>query len=163
LTWAASRLSHAPAVRRLAMKLFAAQQGVVIYRTAMGAVNSWSALKREFNAALPVLMYHNVGHWRRGLDPHLTVSPKLFERHLKWLSRKGYRTIRASDWIAYRRSGTPLPQKPVMLTFDDAFAETAENAFPLLQKYQFCGTVFVVTSTIGGANTWDLPLGVSMQ
>jgi peptidoglycan/xylan/chitin deacetylase (PgdA/CDA1 family) len=75
----------------------------------------------------------------------------------------GFTTIRTSDWVAYRRDGAPLPEKPVLLTFDDAYSDTAYHAFPLLQKYHCRGTVFVVTDQIGGTNVWDRPLGVSVQ
>ena len=112
---------------------------------------------------LPILMYHNIGPLRDGFAPLLTVSPQLFERHLLWLSRKGFTTIRVSDWIAYRREGGTLPGKPILLTFDDAYSDCAAFGLPLLRKYGFIGTVFVVTDHIGGTNAWDLHLGLSEQ
>jgi glycosyltransferase involved in cell wall biosynthesis/peptidoglycan/xylan/chitin deacetylase (PgdA/CDA1 family) len=163
LTWSSARLRTTPQFRRLALGLFAAQQSIVAYRGANKEAGGWGSLRREFGKKLPVLMYHHIGPLRPGADPFLTISPGAFERHLRWLLHHGFTTIRTSDWVAYQRDGKPLPEKPVLLTFDDAFSDTAYYAFPLLQKYRCAGTVFVVTDEIGGANVWDRPLGVSVQ
>ena len=84
-----------------------------------------------------------------------TVPPQKFERQVRWLAQRGYVGIRASDWLEWCREGKALPDKPVLLTFDDAYADVAENALPVLKRYGFSGVVFVVTECLGGANTWD--------
>jgi peptidoglycan/xylan/chitin deacetylase (PgdA/CDA1 family)/glycosyltransferase involved in cell wall biosynthesis len=104
---------------------------------------------------LPVLMYHRVGPDLPGTYRELTVSPGRFKEHMEWLKRNGYSTVGTGDWLAWRREGNPLPQKPVLLTFDDAYEALVEHAFPVLKEYGFTGTVFVVTGEIGGENTWD--------
>ena len=124
---------------------------------------SWQALRKEFGARLPILMYHNIGPLREGFDRYLTVSPEMFERQLQWLKKHGYTPIHSSDWIAYHRDGTTLPEKPILLTFDDAYADIVEFRIPLLIKYGLAGTVFVVSDEIGGTNKWDLHLGLSEQ
>jgi peptidoglycan/xylan/chitin deacetylase (PgdA/CDA1 family) len=108
-------------------------------------------------------MYHHIGPLREGFDPSLTVSPRMFERHLRWLSRHGYTPIRSADWIRFQLEGARVPEKPVLLTFDDGYADTAEFGLALLRKYGFTGTVFVVTDQIDGINAWDLHLGLSAQ
>ena len=81
---------------------------------------------------LPVLMYHHVGPPRAGACPSLTVTAERFERQVSWLARKGYVGIRPTDWLA-RRAGWPLPSKPVLLTFDDGYADIVEHALPVLE------------------------------
>jgi len=108
---------------------------------------------------LPVLLYHHVGPSRPGTFPELTVSVERFERHVQWLVRRGYVGIRPSDWLAWRRDGTPLPQKPVLLTFDDAYADLARHALPVLRRHEFGAVIFVVTGCIGGENRWDQARG----
>jgi len=125
--------------------------------------DSWQALRKEFGARLPILMYHNVGPLRERFDRYLTISPRMFERQLQWLSQHRYTPIRTSDWIAHLRDGKALPDKPILLTFDDAYSDISEFGLPLLIKYGFTGTVFVVTDQIGGTNKWDLHLGLSEQ
>ena len=109
---------------------------------------------------LPILSYHSVGPKRKGFDEYLNVPPEMFEQHLQWLSRGGYNSIHLADWIAYRSHGKPLPAKPVVLTFDDGYRDSADYAFPLLKKYGFSATLFVVSKFIGGTNAWDAQFGV---
>jgi len=83
------------------------------------------------------------------------VTPEQFERQVRWLARRGYTGIRPSDWLAWCREGKPLPEKPVLFTFDDAYADTAEHALPVLRRYGFGAVVFVMTAQLGGTNAWD--------
>ncbi|MGH9863732.1 MAG: polysaccharide deacetylase family protein, partial [Candidatus Acidiferrales bacterium] len=70
-----------------------------------------------------------------------------------------YVGIRPSDWLAWHDKGTPLPEKPVMLTFDDAYGDLVEYAFPVLERHQFGAAVFVVTAQVGKDNAWDRAQG----
>jgi len=112
------------------------------------------ALDSKFGRRLPVLLYHHVGPLRPGAPPGLTVSPQRFERQVRWLARRGYAGIRPADWAAWRRDGKPLPAKPVLFTFDDAYADLAEHALPVLRRYGFGAAVYVVTGQLGGTNAW---------
>ena len=159
LTWTFENLG----LRRTALRLLQAQQNIAAYRSAVREAGSWNALQQEYGARLPILMYHSIGPLREGFDAFLTISPEMFEQHLRWLKRRGYTTIHLAEWAAYQRDGKPLPEKPIVLTFDDGYRDTAEFGFPLLKKYGFKGTLFPVTDCIGGTNVWDLPLGVSEQ
>ncbi len=163
LTWGFSKLRMIPGCRKVALRLFYTQQNIAGYRSAVKMTGSWQALQKEFGARLPILMYHNIGPLREGFDRYLTISPAMFESQLQWLSRHGYTPIHTSDWIAYQREGRPLPDRPILLTFDDAYADIVEFGLPLLIKYGFTGTVFVVSDQIGGTNKWDLHLGLSEQ
>jgi peptidoglycan/xylan/chitin deacetylase (PgdA/CDA1 family) len=109
----------------------------------------------EFGMRVPVLLYHHVGPPRAGTPPGLTVSPEQFERQVRWLSKRGYVGIRAADWVAWCREGKPLGPKPVLMTFDDAYADIADYALPVLKRHGFGAVVFVVTGQIGGENKWD--------
>jgi peptidoglycan/xylan/chitin deacetylase (PgdA/CDA1 family)/GT2 family glycosyltransferase len=162
-TFAFDKLRSLPGFRRGALRLLMTQQNIAAYRSAVREAGSWKALRREFGARLPILMYHSIGPLREGFDAFLTISPEMFERHLRWLTRHGYTPIHLAEWIGYCRDGRPIPEKPVVLTFDDGYRDTAEFGFPLLKKYGFKGTLFLVTDHIGGSNIWDLPLGVSEQ
>jgi len=162
-TWAFDKLRFIPAFRRVALRLLITQQNIAAYRSATCEAGSWRALQREFGARLPILMYHSIGPLREGFDSSLNVSTKMFEQHLRWLARHRYTPIYLSEWTAWCREGKPIPEKPVVLTFDDGYRDTAIFGFPLLKKYSFKGTLFLVTDEVGGTNSWDLPLGVSEQ
>jgi peptidoglycan/xylan/chitin deacetylase (PgdA/CDA1 family) len=101
------------------------------------------------------LLYHRIGPMRPGTHRDLTVSPERFERQMQWLAHRGYMGINPTDWLGWIRDGKRLPAKPILLTFDDAYADTAEYGLPILKMYGFSGAVFVVTDRLGATNTWD--------
>jgi peptidoglycan/xylan/chitin deacetylase (PgdA/CDA1 family) len=100
-------------------------------------------------------MYHHVGPSKPGTYPELTVLPKRFERQIGWLARRGFVGIGPADWVEWLRTGKGLPDKPVLVTFDDGYADLAEHALPVLRRYGYGAVVFVVTGPVGGTNAWD--------
>ena len=123
------------------------------------AVRSGERLHRDFELGTPVLLYHRVGPPLPGSNPMMTVAPAKFVRQMQWLADHGYTGVTPSAWLAWRNEGLPLPPKPVVITFDDAFADTATHALPVLKARGFSAAVFVVTGEIGGTNQWDLDGG----
>ena len=121
----------------------------------MREAGSWRALRQEFGLGLPVLAYHHVGPRGVGADPKLTVSPEHFDRQVRWLAGHGYVGIRPSDWLAWCREGKPLPERPVLLTFDHGYADIAEFALPVLRRHGFGAGVYVVTGQIRGHNSLE--------
>lgn len=105
--------------------------------------------------SLPVLLYHYVGPASPDGFWPWTISGERFERQITWLARRGYVGIRSSDWLAWRREAKPLPRKPLLVTFDDAYADLCAHAFPVLRRHGFSATVFVVTALVGKTNAWD--------
>ncbi|MBR4874497.1 MAG: polysaccharide deacetylase family protein [Clostridia bacterium] len=92
---------------------------------------------------LPIIMYHHILK-EKGKLGKFVISPDEFEEDLKYLKSEGYETITADALIRYKEENEPLPEKPVMLTFDDGYLSYAEYALPLLEKYGFCAVVSVV-------------------
>jgi peptidoglycan/xylan/chitin deacetylase (PgdA/CDA1 family) len=97
-----------------------------------------------------VLMYHSVEPY--GCDPHqVTVRPDRFDRQMRWLRRRGLRGVSMRELLAGRGDGL------VGLTFDDGYADFVTHVAPVLERYGFGATVFVVAGALGGTNTWDEP------
>jgi peptidoglycan/xylan/chitin deacetylase (PgdA/CDA1 family) len=97
---------------------------------------------------VPLLMYHYISDPPPGADRlrlDLSVRPSQFEAHLQYLRQAGYETVSLSDLIFHLTQGKPLPPRPIVLTFDDGYRDAYEEAFPLLQRYGFQGTFFVLT------------------
>jgi peptidoglycan/xylan/chitin deacetylase (PgdA/CDA1 family) len=159
-------LTHAlrswPPMRRLGIALLRHRMTVSFLR-GVAETASWRQVKAEFGQQLAVLTYHHVGRPLPNTNSALSVSPKQFERQIRYLAKRGYTAIRPADWLEWLRHGKPLPRKPILLTFDDAFAELSEFAFPVLERYGFSGTVFVVTDCIGKANVWDRHRGWTLR
>jgi glycosyltransferase involved in cell wall biosynthesis/peptidoglycan/xylan/chitin deacetylase (PgdA/CDA1 family) len=151
----ASRFRTVAFARLAGVRLLQLRQGVQVFRSARQFAGSWESLRREFGVRLPILLYHHVGQDTLGEYRELTVSPATFERDIRWLSRHGYTGIGPSQWLDWIRQGTPLPNKPVLITFDDAYADIAKHALPVLEKYRFRGLVFVMTERVGSTTPWD--------
>lgn len=98
---------------------------------------------------VPILMYHYVSELPPGADVYrqdLTVSPAAFEAQLRYLDEAGYRPITLTDVYLALTEGYPLPEKPVVLTFDDGYRDAYEVVFPKLLDYGFPATFFVLAT-----------------
>jgi len=85
---------------------------------------------------VPIVMYHGVGPDRPGWPWNYLFTPAdVFERQMRALRDEGWRTISLSELHAHLVSNAPLPPKPVVLTFDDGYADNWVYAFPVLEKY----------------------------
>jgi peptidoglycan/xylan/chitin deacetylase (PgdA/CDA1 family) len=131
----------------------------LFFSGAIEEAGGWNGFRREFAARLPVLCYHHVGEKLPRSWPLLTVSPRVFRRQIEWLARHGYTGIHAADWLAWMQQGTALPEKPVLITFDDGYSDLVDQAIPVLEEFGFKATIFIVSQHMGGASTWDVPLG----
>jgi peptidoglycan/xylan/chitin deacetylase (PgdA/CDA1 family) len=96
---------------------------------------------------LPVVMYHSIQKNRSKLGRY-TISPEELEADFKWLQDNGYRSVTIDQLVMYTEGksaeGSPLPEKPVFLTFDDGYYDNMYYADPLLKKYGFTAAIFVV-------------------
>jgi peptidoglycan/xylan/chitin deacetylase (PgdA/CDA1 family) len=103
---------------------------------------------------VPILNYHKVDI----LNHALSVSPQEFEEQMEYLHKNGYHTIAPDQLMAYLRYGKQLPDKPIMITFDDGYLDNYTNAYPIMKKYDFTATIFIITNLISQDNrfmTWD--------
>jgi GT2 family glycosyltransferase/peptidoglycan/xylan/chitin deacetylase (PgdA/CDA1 family) len=155
LTWA----------QRIELRLYLARQSLATLAGARRAAGSWRLLTKLFRNPLAVLLYHHIGFPTPTTENlALTVTPKKFERQVRWLRWRGYTAITPAQWLAWHAGGEPLPRKPVLLTFDDAYADISKHALPVLERYGFRSAVFVISGQVGGVNTWDgLPVMTMRQ
>jgi glycosyltransferase involved in cell wall biosynthesis/peptidoglycan/xylan/chitin deacetylase (PgdA/CDA1 family) len=152
---APSRLLGTSAGTAAAARLTGARHGVALRRGAVSAAGSWGSLAKEFGRRLPVLCFHRVGPRVEGANPELTVEPAKFKAQLRLLSRLGYTPVTSRAWVAWCRSGEPVPRHPVLLTFDDAYADLAAYAFPPLVAAGYPATLFAPCAHLGKKNSWD--------
>jgi peptidoglycan/xylan/chitin deacetylase (PgdA/CDA1 family) len=91
------------------------------------------------------------------LDWSLTVTVPDFTRQVRYLRCAGYYSITLSQLHDAMHGGAPLPEKPIILTFDDGYRDAYTNAFPILRSGGFGGTFGIVTDWVGQPDyvTWD--------
>lgn len=92
---------------------------------------------------LPILMYHSLLNDPSRQNDYV-LSPEVFEQDLLYLRDNGYTAISADELADYVYDGAPLPDKPVMITFDDAHLNTLTYGLPLLEKYDMRAVVSVI-------------------
>lgn len=98
---------------------------------------------------VPILMYHYISELPPDADVYrrdLTVIPAHFEEQLQYLQAQGYQSVMLTDIYETLTTGKPLPEKPIVLTFDDGYKDAYTDALPLLQKYGFMGEFFLLAT-----------------
>lgn len=101
---------------------------------------------------VPILCYHQLRDWKptdsKSARDYI-VPPAAFKQQMKALADSGYTTILPDELYSYLAAGTPLPPKPVMLTFDDTDLDQYSVAWPEMKQYNFKGVFFIMTVSIG--------------
>ena len=100
----------------------------------------------EISAQVPILMYH---HMSEDVTNSEMVSPEQFEAQIRALSEAGYTGVSFDELQAYVLRGAPLPEKPVVITFDDGYESNYTLAYPILQKYGMKATIFAIGVSFG--------------
>jgi peptidoglycan/xylan/chitin deacetylase (PgdA/CDA1 family) len=103
---------------------------------------------------VPIVMYHSVTQDPPAATRSLSVRPTDLEWQLRYLRDNNFTGLTFGDLCARSRTGAALPPRPVVLTFDDGYADTHEQALPLLREYEFPATVFVTTGWLRDAGPW---------
>ena len=107
-----------------------------------GAVSEPESLTRE----LPVLMYHHITP-EGGSD--MIISTNRFQEHMRVLHESGFSAVSLEQVRDFVLLGCKLPERPVLITFDDGYMSNYTEAFPVLQRYGFNAAIFVVGVSFG--------------
>lgn len=92
---------------------------------------------------LPIIMYHSILKDPKAHGDYV-VSPEVLEEDFRYLSEQGYTAITMRQLVDYVHFGGDLPEKPVMITFDDGYLNNILYAQPLLEKYDMCAVISII-------------------
>lgn len=124
--------------QKLKKKIIVAAFFSVLLATSLFCVPFYSQInnpeKRQEGVKLPIIMYHLILK-NPGNKNKFIVSEKTFENDLKYIKNNGFTTILVKDLIDYTENKNELPEKPILLTFDDGAYNNYLYAFPLAKKY----------------------------
>lgn len=95
---------------------------------------------------VPVLMWHNLAEESSG---DMTISVDTFRAQIEALHEAGFKTVSLQQLYDYVHFGTELPEKPIVLTFDDGYLSNYEYAYPILQEYDMQATIFAIGVSVG--------------
>ena len=111
---------------------------------------------------VPILMYHYISEPPDDADKYrkdLSVTPQDFEEQMTYLAQNGFESIDLYDLSLAIANKRELPEKPIVISFDDGYVDNYENAYPILQENGLKGTFFVITQFIDegrdGYMTWE--------
>lgn len=96
---------------------------------------------------VPILLYHHV---TSKLNNRYNIDPVVFEEQMKWLSDNHYTTINVTDVGSLILNGGQIPMRPVVITFDDGNLDVYQDAYPILKKYGFVATFYIVDRYMNG-------------
>jgi peptidoglycan/xylan/chitin deacetylase (PgdA/CDA1 family) len=103
---------------------------------------------RPRRSMLRVLTYHRIADPKDAplLDPRLiSATPAAFERQMRYLA-KHYRVVSVEEVLFAVESGTRLPERAILITFDDAYCDLTQHAWPTLKRLRLPATIFVPTA-----------------
>lgn len=125
------------------MKLFRKQCAILSLTLLLTAVLTFSFwILREASTGIPVLNYHQIND--EDINA-LTVPTADFAQEMDYLVENGYHTITPDQLTDYLTKGTPLPAKPILITFDDGYLDNYVNAYPILKERGMVATIFLVS------------------
>jgi peptidoglycan/xylan/chitin deacetylase (PgdA/CDA1 family) len=118
---------------------------------------------------VPILMYHSVStkntnpvnvlfHPQNVLLQLNVVSPKVFDRQMDFLKRNRYNVITLDEFVKGDVARKRFPHNTVVITFDDGYEDNYTDAYPILKKYHFPATIFLISDCVGkmpNLLTWD--------
>ncbi len=100
---------------------------------------------KPYGKSIPVLMYHSITY-EKG-NP-ICIPIETFKEQMRYLKDNGYHTITLMDLYKYLMRQKAIPEKSVVLTFDDGYENNYTAMFPVLKNFAFKATIFVITSNI---------------
>lgn len=104
---------------------------------------------------VPVLLYHHVqpdSEAKRLWQTALSVDNGIFDQQMSYLVSQGYTAISAKQLVDALLLHIPLPQKSIVLTFDDGYKDVYSYVYPILQKYRLTANLMIATGLVGGSD-----------
>lgn len=105
----------------------------------------------DLRAALPVLTYHSIS----SEGGPTSIPVETFAMQMRVLAQSGYLSMTIQEFMDWRDGVLPDPERRVLITFDDGFADFDEAAFPILKSHGFSAVVFLPTAKLGGHEAWN--------
>lgn len=107
------------------------------------AAAAFFALEQYTPEGVPILEYHKVND--RDQD-QWTITTRDFAAHLEYLTEQGYTTISTEQFARYQIGAFQLPEKPIIITFDDGYVDMLDNMMPIMEAYGMRSTIYMVTN-----------------
>lgn len=98
-------------------------------------------------ATVPILLYHSIPRQSAPSDRY-EVSAARFDEQMRQLRDWGYSTISVQQLVNHIKKGYRLPPRPIVISFDDGYQNVFDNAYPIMERYGFTGSVYIVANRL---------------
>lgn len=115
-------------------------------------------LKSAVGRSKCALMLHSIAEPQSPEESTYYIAPEGFHRFMRWFHHAGYKTASIEQWIQ-----DCVPDKHVLLTFDDGYDDLYEHLLPLVLQYRYKPLIFLVADRIGQSNMWDQTSGLRLR
>ncbi|WP_373529835.1 polysaccharide deacetylase family protein [Nostoc sp.] len=117
------------------------------YASAYLSSSPWPDIQERAKLAkVPIIMYHDILPQK---EVFFDVTPNELEEHFQLIKDQGVVPISMEQLITHLQTGMPLPEKPVLLTFDDGYGGHYQYVYPLLKKYNYPAVFSIYTNGVG--------------
>jgi peptidoglycan/xylan/chitin deacetylase (PgdA/CDA1 family) len=115
------------------------------------------------NISVPILVYHQITTDDSSKNLSGSAVPiSQFERQMHYLHDQGYSCVSLMELLQSSRSKLSREKRSFVLTFDDGYEDFFTQAYPILHRYGFTATVFLVTDFVGERSLWEGGTGIPL-
>ena len=100
---------------------------------------------------MPILVYHNIGYEKESFF----VTPENFTKQMEYIKKNGYEVITFDEMVKGIKGKKRFKRNKVVITLDDGYEDNFEYAYPVLKRFGFPATIFIITDFIGKVSTGD--------
>ena len=100
------------------------------------------------NIGIPVIYYHSVN---KNADNEVTITPDMLEEQLNYINDNHYITITIEELYDHIQKNEPIPEKSILITFDDGYMNNYTEAFPILKNLNMKATIFCIGNSLDGS------------
>jgi peptidoglycan/xylan/chitin deacetylase (PgdA/CDA1 family) len=129
------------------IKLLSGLIAVILSVSGASQESSTLADTKDRVATVPILLYHSISDTNTD-GSRYTVAVENFAEQMKQLRYWGYSTISIKQLVDHINKGSSLPLRPVVISFDDGYLDVYSNAFPIMEKYGYTGTIYLVANRL---------------
>jgi peptidoglycan/xylan/chitin deacetylase (PgdA/CDA1 family) len=112
---------------------------------------------------IPILLYHSIAEECAPQFRRWAIHPEMFAAQMEMLHEQAYTPLTVTQFVTAINNKSALPERPVIVTFDDGFADFYTDALPILKEFGVPATLYITTGFIGETSRWLMEEGEALR